>query len=315
MSSGTKRLFLRRFFISYLIVFSIGVIGFFGVRFWMQLRQVHRVPSALNVEVKQCSVEDRSVSYLVRSGDSQKPYLIFVHGGPGFPFPGVGTRDALLALNASFNVVFFDLFGSSYEDQGEIVSAVINDVVRQYSLEGITLMTHGVGVIPVMLALRESTQLVQALGVISPVLNGEQFVLESYRDVRDYADQEGVLKAIKSLNDLGEPPYDDPKDYLILSTWISVFNRQFESESLSYKYLFRSFVFSADYSVLDIVHLIRNRHQLLDFFHDKYQNFDFSGEFDRLDVPVVVLESESTFWPHLEDKEAFKVFIRDLALQ
>ncbi|RHW39348.1 alpha/beta hydrolase [Lysinibacillus yapensis] len=170
-------------------------------------------------EVKELTIGGISQYILVDGQNKENPFIIFLHGGPGQPFPfGVSSRNQFPVITEKFNAVYFDQRGSgkSYHKNIDLKSMnveqftsdaneVIDFVRKEYNQEKVYLVGMSWGsIIGLHLANRYPEKFFGYIGSDQIVNMKESQVLGKQWLKEIAKDDQEVLDKIESL---GEPPY------------------------------------------------------------------------------------------------------------
>lgn len=166
-------------------------------------------------------------SILIQGENPLNPVLLFVHGGPSMPLPGVSCRAADNALAIctkelvkNYVVVFWDQRGTGKSYHKDIPSESMNleqfvsdtvevtDYLRsKFKQEKIYLAAHSWGTTVAIQAAKRHPEKFHAYVAISQIVSWLENDKLSYRWVMEQAKAENNEKAIRELTKLGEPPY------------------------------------------------------------------------------------------------------------
>lgn len=210
-----------------------------------QSRQYRERFGAATVSRYEWEINHSLQHVLVLHSSPDRPYLLFVHGGPGFPFPGVGAPDGFDFLLQSFNLVFWDqrMAGLSYDRaylEEPVTTAVLaQDVVTlldrlnsQFHVTKVHVLAHSWGSLSAVKALQMNEDNFASLVLVNPVLDFEQSNKESLRSVKAYAEQLGLKSALSDLDSLDETKGVTQYDELMMyAKWVNGFEFQFSPKS------------------------------------------------------------------------------------
>ncbi|MBS4204329.1 alpha/beta fold hydrolase [Lederbergia citrea] len=170
-------------------------------------------------EVRELTIGGISQYILVDGQSKENPFIIFLHGGPGQPFPfGVSSRNQFPVITEKFNAVYFDQRGSgksfyknmdmktmNVEQFLSDANEVIDFVREEFNQDKVYLVGMSWGsIIGLQLANRYPDKFYGYIGV-DQIVNikegqvlGKQWLKEMAKDDKDVLDQ---------IESFGEPPY------------------------------------------------------------------------------------------------------------
>ncbi|MEH7306241.1 alpha/beta hydrolase [Neobacillus drentensis] len=217
---------------------------------------------------------------LIQGDDVTKPVLLFVHGGPCMPVPGVVSRGQNFAVSIStkelvkhFIVVFWDQRGAgkSYHKNTPKESFRVEqyihdcyeliDILRKrFNKEKVFLAGHSWGtIIGLSIASRHPEKLHAYIG-ISQIINWQENDMICFDWLKARAEKANDRKTLKKLEELGRPPY------LLLKQWtdfrrplIKYNSMVYESEKVKHPGMLgalKLFLNSSEYSMKAIFHTL-----------------------------------------------------------
>lgn len=217
-------------------------------------------------------------SILIQGENVSNPVLLFVHGGPSMPLPGVSCRSADYALAICtkelvkhFVVVFWDQRGTGKSYRKDIPRETMNleqfisdtlevtDYLRKkFEQEKIYLVAHSWGTTIAINAAKRSPERFHAYVGLSQIVSWTENDRLGYRWVMTQAQAENNRKAIRELTALGEPPYlDNFKQWGTLRKWMvmkykSMFYDTGDKDSPTFVKGMKIMFKSKDYGVRDV---------------------------------------------------------------
>ncbi|MHA2288723.1 MAG: alpha/beta fold hydrolase [Promethearchaeota archaeon] len=244
---------------------------------------------------------------LIRGENVKNPILLFLHGGPG------ASETAMLrkynnVLEKYFTVVYWDQrnAGKSYKKnfpKEEIkvqkyiqdVDALVSYLKDKFRVKKIFLVGHSWGSRLGMYAIQEHPENYSAYVGVAQELSSYEGELISYRYTLDKAKELNNFKAIRELEEMGEPQSGDYskmykngiKDFWKQKNWLIKLGGDYSSKSIYMKWMLAIW-FSREYSFLDLIKFRKSISFSADnIFHDQdYNNFDFFKQFPEVKVPV-----------------------------
>lgn len=227
-------------------------------------------------------------SILIQAAHTDKPVLLFLHGGPSMPLPGVScrSRDYVMATTTKelvqhYVVVFWDQRGTGKSYHPGIPRDTIHlsqfisdaeeliDVLRErFNQSKVVIAGHSWGsVIGLSLAAKIPDKLHAYIG-ISQIIDWP----ENDRLCREWAINEakkrGHKRTLKQLTRLGEPPYTES-----FKQW-----GQLRSSLMKYKSMLYKDKDTTPPSLMDAVKIMLHSpdYTLKDIYHSFYKGFLFS---------------------------------------
>jgi pimeloyl-ACP methyl ester carboxylesterase len=223
---------------------------------------------------------------LIQADNPTNPVLLFVHGGPCMPVPGVVSRGQDYAVSTAtkelvknFVVVFYDQRGAgkSFDKNIPLESMRVEqyitdcnelvDILRsRFNQDKIFLAAHSWGsIIGLNMASRYPEKLHGYIGV-SQILNWSNNDQLCYDWVTKKAKQANDQKTLKKLMRLGQPPYLNVKQWIEFRRPLIKYNSMvFQSETVKHSGMvggIKQFFSSSEYSLLDIFHSFYSAYNL-----------------------------------------------------
>lgn len=249
---------------------------------------------------------------LIQAADPTKPVLLFVHGGPCMPVPGVVSRGqdyavaiATRELVQQFVVVFWDqrAAGKSYNPSIDSRSIRVNqfiddceeliDVLRNRFSQGkVYLAAHSWGTVIGLTVAERSPEKLYAYMGISQILNwteNDQFCYEwLYAKAKEIKNR----KTLKVLEKIGKPPYThNLQDWLEFRRLLVANNSMiYKSKTVKHPGMWggvKMFLRSPDYSWKDMFHTFKSAYNLT---YTKEIIADFAeinlNKIEKVEIPV-----------------------------
>ena len=253
---------------------------------------------------------------LIQTEKPGSPVLLFVHGGPSMPVPGVSNRGTDYALVTTtkelikhFTVVFWDQRGTGKSFSKNIPKETMNlkqfisdakDVtdylMERFNQNKIHLAAHSWGsIIALNLAYQFPERYYSYTG-FSQITNWVENDKLSYKWLLNQAKKTNNKKALRELLDVGEPPYTkDFKQWSVIRKWQlknkTMFYDAGDKQSASFISCLKIMLNSPDYSLKDIYNSLVRGFKLSyseELLHD-LNTFDFFTEVPTLQIPVMFI--------------------------
>lgn len=255
-------------------------------------------------------------SILIQGENPDNPILLFIHGGPSMPIPGVSCRSADYTLVTCtkelvkhFTVVFWDQRGTgkSYskqvpeetmhleqfiQDAGEVT-----DYLRtRFQRDKIHLAAHSWGTVIALPLVSRYPEKFYCYTAFSQIVSWVENDKLCYKWLMEHAMKTGNEKMRKELAEVGEPPYlNGFKQWSVLRKWLMRNNSMFydagDGKSATILKAMRIMLMSPDYSLKDMYHSLVSGFKLAytERMLNDLNTFDYLAEFPRLDVPVLFI--------------------------
>ncbi|MGR3764017.1 alpha/beta fold hydrolase [Rossellomorea sp. NS-SX7] len=257
-----------------------------------------------------------SQTILIQGESIDSPILLFIHGGPSMPLPGVSSRgqDYTIATNTKelvkhFILVFWDQRGTGKSYSSSISSESINleqfihdayDVThylkKKFNRKKIFLAAHSFGsLVGIHLAGRSPEDYYSYVG-ISQIVSWTENDRLALEWAKLEAEKRENIQAINELNDIGAPPFTESyKQWSVLRKWQSKFNSLIYTDGLTKhpglaKIMWRMLA-SQDYSLLDIYNTMYKGFKLTytDNFIKGLPYLDCRKSVSNLKIPVTFI--------------------------
>jgi len=252
---------------------------------------------------------------LIQTESVNHPVLLMLHGGPGFPVPGVSNRSRDFAMVTTtkelvkhYTLVFWDQRGAGKTFNRHVsmdtfnlsqfiqdAKEVIHYIKIRFNQERIYLAGHSWGSI---LGLRLAQEIPNELhGYIgfSQIINWAendrlclQWTLQKARSL-------GHTKAISALEACGEPPFvTSVKQWSKLRMWMARYNSMIYTDDQvkhpGMKLVMSILSRSPDYSISDIINTFRGfGRSYTQALIEDFAQIDFAVTIPRLDIPVTFI--------------------------
>ena len=239
----------------------------------------------------------------VRGTDRENPVLIFLHGGPGAPAPGISSARRLDAeLIKHFTVVHWDQRGTgkSYDENIPIASMtydrmvedcneLINYLRNKLNQEKIYIVGHSAGSIIGMKTAQKYPEKIRAYVGVGQLINEYEQKRVSYNFILEEAEKCGDEKIQNELKASGPPPYETPERDLEIAAYIFKYGGVIHYNGVrQIMTLMLGFLTSPEYSLSDGIRMFRNSGLLFTMkaMWEEIKNVDLSKEIQSIEVPV-----------------------------
>ncbi|WP_078543467.1 alpha/beta fold hydrolase [Litchfieldia alkalitelluris] len=255
-------------------------------------------------------------SILIQGENKNHPVLLFLHGGPSMPLPGLSCRgrDYVLATNTKelvkhFVVVFWDQRGTGKSYHSSIpretmrLTQFISDAVELvdylragFNTEKLFLAGHSWGSVLGLHLVKDYPEKFFSYVGLSQIVSWVENDRLSLQWVKEEAKRRGNKKAMQELDAVGQPPFlESFEQWGVLRRWQARFNSMFfsdeQTKSPGMGRLAKIMLQSPDYSLKDIYHSLYKGFKLVYHmpFIDDLSNFNFRESGLKLTVPITFI--------------------------
>ncbi|MHB1685908.1 MAG: alpha/beta fold hydrolase [Ignavibacteriaceae bacterium] len=258
---------------------------------------------------------------LIRGNDSSKPVLLFIQSGPGFPIISeASSMEKILKLEDHFVVVYWDqrACGKSFSRKISTLSLSLDQMVSdthelieklkiQMNVEKIYVVGFSIGgTIGALAACKYPGDFYAYVGVGIDIKMDEA-EKAAYNFALEHALKKKNKKALKELQNIGQPPHIDNKKFLTRVKWITNFggvNLQETFSSLFIKTM-KNILFSSEYSITDIIRTVKGMEFSQKYLLKNLSSLNLFNQIHRIDVPVYIFQGVHDFAAPLSLAEEF----------
>lgn len=282
----------------------------------MLLSRRYVIPKGGISEVEKLSIGGIEQTILIQATKSSNPILLFLHGGPSMPLPGVSSRgmDYTVATNTKelvkhFIVVFWDQRGTGKSFQNSIPKESMNlqqfirdadeltDYLRKrFKKEKIFLAAHSFGSLIGLNLVKQSPEKFYSYTGLSQLVNWTKNDKISYIWLQNEAEKRGDKRALKELHAVGEPPYIESfKQWSVLRKWQTRFKTLvYTDKDIKHPGLvkvIKGMCLSKDYSLKDIYNTFYKGFKLIytQQFIESLPSIDLKETVKEIEVPVTFI--------------------------
>ncbi|MEH7235062.1 alpha/beta hydrolase [Bacillus sp. JJ1562] len=280
----------------------------------------YEIPSSGLQSVETIILGGIKQTILIQAVDVSKPVLLFIHGGPSMPLPGVSSkgRDYTIVTNTkelvkNFVVVFWDQRGTGKSYHKEIpqdsmtIEQFISDaneltdyLRERFKQDKIFLAAHSWGTtIGLNLASMYSEKFYSYIG-FSQIISWTENDRLALNWLKKEAKRRGKKKAIVELENVGEPPYIESFDqWSLIRKWQRIFNTLvYQTENAPGLIgLTMDMVRSDEYSLKDVYHTYYKGFKLIysQSFIEELATNNFMESVPKLPLPVTFIHGRHDF--------------------
>lgn len=282
--------------------------------------------------VKSIVIGNIKQTILIQSYDRSNPVLLFIHGGPSMPLPGVSSRgiDYTVATNTKelvkyYTVVFWDQRGTGKSYHKNIPQKTMNfeqfiqdanDVVDylrdEFNVQKVHLAAHSFGTLIGMYLINRFPDKFHSYTGLSQIVNWTENDKLCYKWAVSEAEKRNDKKAIKELKDIGTPPYtENYKQWGVVRKYQMKYSSMiFSDKNVKHPGLFKitlNMFFSKEYTLKDIVNTFYKGFKLIysDEFIKNIPNIDVRQEVKEIKVPTTFIHGIKDVHVHFELLEEF----------
>ncbi len=243
----------------------------------------------------------------IRGTDQNNPVLLFLHGGPGAPAPGMpSSRNQDAELIKHFTVVHWDQRGAgkSYDRDIPVHSMTIDRFVedcnelieyirKRLNAQKVFLIAHSSGSVTGIKTTHKYPEKIHAYVGVGQIINHHEQLKISHNFIVEEAERSGDVKIQNVIREIGPPPYDTPERLFKMQNYVFQFGGVIHNDSIrQIGGLLLSFFTSPEYSFSEGFENLMMKG--LDFstkaMWDEINNIDITKEIRSLKVPVYFFE-------------------------
>jgi pimeloyl-ACP methyl ester carboxylesterase len=297
-----------------LVATVVIAISFRAVNQWLLIENSKKIIESGDVsELLEIEVNGTTQYIFVEGKSIEKPVLLFLHGGPGQPFPfGVGMRGAFPEITDHFVTVFYDQRGSGKSyfkdipmDSMNITqfvedTDVIVDYVRErYKTDKVIIAGLSWGSIVGTKYSAAHPEKVGAYIGLSQFVNHTENQRLATEWLVDIAERTGDEIMLQDLTSLGEPLLTGKKEELLMKYLSKHGGDNYSDEQTKKSDIFgmiKPALLSPDYSLGDIYKSVISgaSFSLLKAkqLQDEINAVNFKTEISELPMPVIIFQGK-----------------------
>ncbi|MGV2939376.1 alpha/beta fold hydrolase [Mesobacillus sp. LC4] len=291
-----------------------------------------QIPACGIDRVKTITIGGIQQTILIQTYSTRNPVLLFLHGGPSMPLPGVSSRgkNYTVATNTKelvkhFTVVFWDQRGTgkSYHKDiphttmtfEQLVSdaAELTDFLRgTFNQEKIFLAAHSFGTLIGMYLLKKHSEKFHSYVGLSQIISWMENDRAALSWVKEEAKRRGDYKALNELEAVGEPPFvEGYKQWGILRKWQMKYSTMvYNDHQIKHPGLMKvslGMLNSSTYGIADVFHSFYSGFKLIysDEFIRNIPNIDVQRDMPSVDVPVTFIHGRKDVHVHAHFAEDY----------
>jgi pimeloyl-ACP methyl ester carboxylesterase len=238
---------------------------------------------------------------LIRGVDSTKPVILFLHGGPGTADMGI-LRKYMRELEKHFVVVTWDQrgagksFSAGKPESSMTIEQFLTDAYEltkmlctRFKKGKIFLAGHSWGSVIGILSVKNHPDLYEAYIGIGQVANMKEGERLSYEWTLEQAKNANDKQAIKTLNEIGVPPYTGKwqKKLITERRYLGKYGGElYGSSKGAFSIVIGCLIRSTEYSLIDKVNFFRGIFASIRLIWPELMTINFMEQAPSLKVPV-----------------------------
>ncbi|MHC5073273.1 MAG: alpha/beta fold hydrolase [Planctomycetota bacterium] len=245
----------------------------------------------------------------IRGTDQKNPVLVFLHGGPGAPAPGMSSSRKLDAeLIKNFTVVHWDQRGAgkSYNHDIPVNSMTIDRLVEdcnelieylrnRFDTQKVFMVAHSSGSVIGITTVHKYPEKIYAYVGVGQIINDYEQLKISYNFIVEEAKKSGDVKVHNAIKAIGPPPYDTPEELYEMQNYIFRLGGVIHDNRIKQiGGLLLSFFTSPEYSLLEGFESLMMKG--VDFsvgaMWDEIKNINITKEIQSIKTPVYFFEGK-----------------------
>lgn len=269
---------------------------------------------------------------LIQSYSPKNPVLLFLHGGPSMPLPGISSRgkNYSVATNTRelvkhFNVVFWDQRGTGKSYHKDIPQETmtleqfvtdadeLTDYLREtFKQDKIFLAAHSFGTLIGMYLLKKQPEKFHSYVGISQIISWTENDRAGVTWVKEEAKRRGDYKALNEIEAVGEPPFTEGyKQWGVLRKWQMKYSSMvFNDVTIKHPGLLKislDMLNSRDYRLADVFHSFYSGFKLIytDEFIKNIPKINVQKHVPEVNVPITFIHGRKDIHVHPELAEEY----------
>jgi Predicted hydrolases or acyltransferases (alpha/beta hydrolase superfamily) len=279
-----------------------------------------KIPGSIS-EIETVNINGLNQRIIIRGRDTTKPVLLYLHGGPGDPeLPFVHQFNS--GIEDLFVVCYWDQRGAGLSYSKNIppetmtLSQFIDDagkvseyLINKFNRKKIFLLGHSWGTMLGSFTVNKYPEYYYAfisVGQVGDQARAEKisydFVLNRARELKD-------RKAIRNLENIGSPPYFDPKeaiDKMMTERRYVIRYGGAVKKGNFYPQAIKPLLFCKEYSLIDKINYLRGMKFSKDYLWTVIMKTNLFKTIPSQQIPVYILQGISDYeTPYIVAKEYF----------
>lgn len=156
---------------------------------------------------------------------------------------------------------------------------------KYFEQDKIYLLGHSWGTMIGLLAIYKEPSLFMRYFGVAQVVNYLSAEKLSYKKILEKAISTNNQKAIKALESIGEPPWNNLKHDQVHQQYVDSFGGGISHDNKLINKILLALLFSREYTLLDMIRHIKGQHFSLTSLQNEMRNLDLN-KIDSVDVPI-----------------------------
>jgi pimeloyl-ACP methyl ester carboxylesterase len=245
----------------------------------------------------------------IRGTDQENPVLIFLHGGPGAPIPGISSARNLDAeLIKHFTVVHWDQRGTGKSHNRDIpinsmtfdrlvedCNELIDYLRNRFNTQKVFIVGHSAGSIVGIKTAHKYPEKIYAYVGIGQIVNDFEQQKISYNFVVEEAEKSGDVKTQNAIEAIGPPPYDSLEEVNEKDEYIFQYGGVIHESSVKQiGTLQLMFLTSPEYTLLEGIRtfMMRGYEFTMAAMWQAVKNINLEEEIQSIEVPIYFFEGK-----------------------
>jgi pimeloyl-ACP methyl ester carboxylesterase len=176
---------------------------------------------------------------------------------------------------------------------------------QRFGVPRIYLVGHSWGSEIGALAASRYPELFQAYVGVAQIAEDSEQERISYQFALDRAREDGNEQAVRELQEVGPPPYENVDEFRVQRKWLERFGGVSRSEKTEFSALIRMALSSPDYSLADAVRFFRGQSFSLMHMWEESLKTNLFEQAPRIEVPVYFFTGRHDFNHPAEEAERY----------
>lgn len=291
-----------------------------------------QIPSSGIDKIEELEVGGVKQKILLQSYNIENPILVFLHGGPSMPLPGISSRgkDYTIATNTKkliehYTVVFWDQRGTGKSYRKHIpqetmnfnqfindANEIIDYLMSKFKKKKVFLAGHSFGSLIGIYLINQYPQKFHSYIGLSQLIDWTENDRLSLKWLKEEAVKRKDVRALKELEAVGQPPYTESyKQWGVLRKYQMKYNTMiYSDEEIKTPGLFKitsDMFLSKDYSFSDMVNTFYKGFKLIytDEFIRSIPSINVQKDIVSLTVPVTFIHGKKDVHVYAEPLTAY----------
>ncbi len=247
----------------------------------------------------------------IEAADKSKPIVLFLHGGPGAPYPfGANSRGLYPKISQNAVAIYWDQRGTGKSFNKSITAdeltveqfvadtnSLVDYLVKEFDRDKIYIVGVSWGTIPALKVVEQNPQKFYAYFAYAQLVNMSQAEIQAYEWMLNTIENK---KSLEKLKEIGSPPYSSKQDIEAFSNILmndsEAANKKIDGKnSANMLKLLSGVLFSPDYTLSDIWNTMVSANDLnmnQSNLPSEMRKIDFNEEIKVIDVPIYFIHGK-----------------------